>query len=363
MPNNLDIDILTRILREAETRTVSGAFEHLIDKEINIPKGTREMASDSQKHLREFLSTECDRDITFPQVLSIQDSDFLGGSFARHVKNWPLDDIDVFLPLDGYNLLYLQNGLRLPYTVLSDGVLSRNPLLTTRWMVGPSISSVKLINEFAAVLRRHYPDETEVVPDGQAVSVRMKQGETQSGDGLGYDVVPCFSLKPDNSSELPFYLIPDGADGWIRTNPRYDQKVSDHLHKKNNKTFRKVVKLLKFWNTERLGGVLSSYYIELTIARVFLGMNENNVIIDPVSFWVALGLWALNQAVEQGNQASWIAGAPPVPAGDLTLAQKQLLLIAKMGAHGAWDHERAGDQATAIQEWRKVFGPKFPESV
>lgn len=363
MPNNQDMDILTRMLREAEARTVSGAFEQLIDKEINIPKGTREMASDSQNHLREFLSTECDRDITFPRVLSIQDSDFPGGSFARHVKNWPLDDIDVFLPLDGYNLLYLQNGLRLPYTVVSDGILSGNPLLRARWMVGPSISSVKLINEFATVLRRHYPDETEVVPDGQAVSVRMKQGETQSGDGLGYDVVPCFSLKPDNSSELPFYLIPDGADGWIRTNPRYDQTVSDHLHKKNKKAFRKVVKLLKFWNTERLDGVLSSYYIELTVARIFLEKNGANVIVNPVSFGVALGFWALNQAVEKGNQASWIIGAPPVTPGDLTLSQKQSLLTAKMGAHGAWNLEQANKQAAAIQAWCKVFGPKFPESV
>ena len=40
--------------------------------------------------------------------------------------------------------------------------------------------------------------------------MRMTHGETQDYDGLGYDIVPCFSLKPDNSNEFEFYLIPDG---------------------------------------------------------------------------------------------------------------------------------------------------------
>jgi len=193
-----DFNGLLQLLLEARARTVSGAFERFLDKEINIAKGIRGLASTSQNHLRDFLATERQRDVTFPRVLSIADRDFIGGSFARHTKNWPLDDIDVYLPLDGHGLFYLQNGFCLPYTVVSDGVLTANPLFNSRWMDGFYISSRKLINEFAAVLRRHYPKETQVRPNGEAVSIRMSHGATKSGDGLGYDVVPCFSLKPDN---------------------------------------------------------------------------------------------------------------------------------------------------------------------
>lgn len=361
MLTNAQATILARMLREAEARTVSGAFKQFLDKEINIAQGIREIASNSHNHMRDFLATECDRDATFPRILSINDSDFVGGSFARHVKNWPLDDIDIYFPLDGQGLIYTQNGLRLPYAVVSDDVLSNNPLLHPRWMIGSNISSRKLLSEFAGVLRRHYPGETKVRANGQAVSLRMKQGETESGDGLGYDVVPCFFLKPDNPQELPFYLIPDGFDGWIRTNPRYDQQISEQLQKNNEKTFRKVVRLLKYWNTERLFGGLSSYYIELTIARAYLDKNDIGQPVRSVSFGVALGFWALREAVNRGSQMPWIAGAPPIQHGSLTLINQPILWQAQEAARQAWDYEAAGNQAAALKLWADIFGPNFPQ--
>jgi hypothetical protein len=352
-------DALLKLLREAGARTVSGAFDRFLEKEINITSGIREMASDSQNHLREFLSSETDRDSTFPRVLSIEDSDFLGGSFARHVKNWPLDDIDVYLPLDGHDLVYSEWGARLPYTVVSDGVLAANPLLTSRWMIAPHISSTKLIEEFAAVLRRHYPEETDVFPNGEAVSIRMKQGETESGKGLGYDVVPCFRLKPDNSLELPFYVMPNGSGGWLRTNPRYDKDISEGLQEKNGKTFRKAVKLVKYWNTSQLDGVLSSYYIELGISHAFLDENKKGTFIKSVPLAAATGFWALNRAVGRGNQSPWITGAPAVEPGELNAFHKLLVTNAHTISLEAWNQERVGQEAAAIKTWQKLFGPSF----
>ena len=356
-------EYLLPLLRESQPRPISSLFEKLLDAEINIAKGIRETASTSQNHLRDFLAGEHGRDATFPRVLSIKDSDFIGGSFARHVKNWPLDDIDVYLPLDGHELIYFgAGGIRLPYTVVTDNVLARNPLLAARWTSGSVISSAKLINEFAAVLRRHYPDATDVYPNGEAVSIRMKQGETDQADGLGYDVVPCFSLKPDNAFERPFYVIPDGRDGWIRTNPRHDHAVSEQLQNDNGKTFRKAVKLVKFWNTERLGGAISSYYIELAVARAFMERNAKGEYARNLSFAVALAFWAVNQAVIQGDQASWIAQAPPVKPGDLGAVQKLLLATATAFALDAWAKEQANDRLGALQAWKNTFGDKFPET-
>jgi hypothetical protein len=354
-----DLNGLLQLLMEAKARTVSGAFERFLDKEINISKGIRGLASTSQNHLRDFLATERHRDATFPRVLSIADRDFIGGSFARHTKNWPLDDIDIYLPLDGHDLVYQQSWLRLPYTVVSDGVLTANPLLNSRWMNSFSISSRKLIHEFAAVLRRHYPQETRVTPNGEAVSIRMSHGATKSGDGLGYDVVPCFSLKPDDPDDLSFYLIPDGHDGWLRTNPRIDAYISGKIQADNFKTFRKAVKLVKYWNTETLSGALGSYYIELALARAFLERNNKGEYIQSISFGVALGLWAVQQALEKGNQHAWIPHAPPVEPGSVNPVERLLLSYAALAAGSAWEQEKAGKETKAIQTWGQIFGASF----
>jgi len=176
----------------------------LLTSSTNIPEGIRTLASAGQHNLRKFLQDECERDSGFQPVLATTDTDFLGGSFARHTKNRPLDDIDIYLPLDGANLFYYEHGVVTPYTVLTDGI-AWNPLLTPRWANGAYVSSRKLIEEFAAVLKRRFP-QTKVKPDGHAVSVRMTHGETSRTDSLGYDVVPCFSLEPQNQHERRFYF-------------------------------------------------------------------------------------------------------------------------------------------------------------
>jgi hypothetical protein len=122
-----DFDI-SQFLSEYRPKSMSQSFEDLLTNSINIREGVRSIASTSQQNLREFLRSECERDSSFPPVLRTSDKDFLGGSFARHTKNRPLDDIDIYLPLDGANLSYFEHGMVTPYTVLSDG-LTRNPLL------------------------------------------------------------------------------------------------------------------------------------------------------------------------------------------------------------------------------------------
>lgn len=351
-------------IKEAAANTVSGAFEQFLDKEINIAKGQRSQASTSQNHLREFLVGESDRDPTFPRILSEADSDFLGGSFARYTKIWPLDDIDVYLPLDGFDLIYAVHGQQMPHTVVSDGVLTSNPLLNPRWMNGEFISSKKIVDGFAGVLMRHYPKKTKVRPSGQAVSVEMVQGKTilTAHMGLGFDVVPCFSMRPHNQNEWPFYMIPDGADGWIRTNPKIDAEISDDLQSKNDKTYRKVVKLIKYWNENKLKQALKSYYIELVVMRAYLARNNAGEFIRSVSYGLAIGFSALNQAVFSGNQQSWIPGAPSVSPGDMPIIGLKSLFLKNVAekSNEAWSAELAGRKTDAIHAWGQIFGPAFP---
>lgn len=345
---------LQALLMEGARLTVAGAFNQFLDKEINIPRGARSAASTSQNHLRDFLNAEADRDVCFPRILSNVDSDFLGGSFARHSKIWPLDDIDVFFPLDGHSLVYSRYGSRLPYTVLTDAVLDYNPLLSApaRWMTGSSISSRKVIDGFAKVLRRHYPVETRIRRAGEAVNVTM--------DHLGFDVVPCFSLRPDSRSETPFYVIPDGEDGWIHTNPRIDSDVSAQLQSKNDKKFRPAVKLVKWWNVNRFADQLSSYYIELGMMHGFLNKNQWGACVSVVSDSVALGFESLRDAAFTGNLTGWIPSAPPVERGNISADDLQFLNDVAGAARNAVNAEVAGDSQRALEIWRAIFGPKFP---
>lgn len=350
------------LLSQGLQRTVSAAFEQLLSNQISIPQGTRSTAGTSQNHLRDFLISEAENDSRFPRILSQADSDFMGGSFARHTKIWPLDDIDIYLPIDGKGLIYSRGGIRLPFAVLSDNPNGLNPILNDRWMRQNYVSSTQLVEGFAAVLRRHYPQETEVYANGEAVSVRMSYGEGDESDGLGYDVVPCFSLKPDNSDEWPFYLMPDGNNGWIRTNPRLDTVLADRLHTGNNQVYRKVVRLVKFWNAETLGGAIESYYVELAIARAFWEKNTaRRETVNSVSEGVAIGFSALYRALQQGNQHSWIADAPPVVPGELTLADRQTLSNVCTLVSTARANELGGREAAAIQAWKGVFGSAFGE--
>jgi hypothetical protein len=339
-----------------QPRRIDSAFDTLLDKEVNISKALRTKASESQNHLRDFLCSEASRDTTFPTILSNADADFLGGSFARHTKNWPLDDIDIYLPLDGWNLFYLSAGRRLPYVVRSDGPRSFNPLLLSRWMDGIYVSSSKIVSEFTRALRRHYPAETKVSPNGTSVTVRLTHGETQDADGLGYDVVPCFSLKPDDPNELDFYLMPDGRGGWMKTNPKLDTEISDILQKFNKKFYRKVVKLIKYWNHVQLDAAFSSYYIEFAICQIFLARKTANQLISSISEGLTLGFEALLTAYTSGDQTSWIVGAPPIQRPHLTALQLSKMELVQSRAALAWDYEQASKEADALRHWSLVFG-------
>lgn len=350
--------ILEAIIKEA--KSVDGAFGQLLNSSINIAEGIRTTASDSHNHLREFLGGEHDRDAAFPCILSKKDNDFLGGSFARHTKIWPLDDIDIYFPLDGYNLVYLQNGNRLPYTVVSDGTVVTNPLLNSRWMEGSYISSVKVVAGFASVLKRHYPN-TVVKPDGQSVALKMTQGETSEEEGLGYDIVPCFSMQPDDKTQKEFYLMPDGKNGWMRTNPRIDKEIAEDLNVKNNKTYKKVVKILKYWNKERLNSALLSYYIELAIARAYLGRNSLGEKINKISYGVALGFEAVKNAMVKGDQSSFLPQSPSVRPGVLTDFNQQHIIAASAISSRAWNEESTGNEIAAKNFWKKLFGDSFGE--
>jgi hypothetical protein len=349
--------LVSSISKAASCGRINSAFDKFLADYLNIPASTRSDASTSQQHIREFLKEECVRDATFPPVLEKGDTDFISGSFGRHTKVWPLDDIDLFFPLDGGGLYYFRNGVVTPNAVATDGDVMFNVLLGPRWASRDRISSTRLVSEFRAVLSRHY-SRSEVSADGEAVTVQLTLGANDESDGLNFDVVPCFRLDPHDGSNS-FYLIPDGRDGWKHTNPRLDESVCEALQKYNEGRYRKVVKLVKYWNDLYFEEAFTSYYVELALANHFSALMNSGRRMVSVSGGVMIAFDALKAAKLRGDIPSPVAFAAPVKTPTLNSDQDLKLTSAVELSAAAFADESAGRGEQAISRWKKIFGEAF----
>lgn len=332
----------------------SSFLEEVLATRINIAEVLHSSAIDTQNSLHRLLAEEAQRDPGFPRLLVAADQAFIGGSFGRRTKICPLDDVDIYIPLDGAGLLYNSRGVQ-SCALLSDNATFGNPLSTSAWMAtaGEHLSSEAILAAFANVLGRRYPDIKRVRKVGEALRI-----PTALGDDLGFDVVPCFVLDYPDSRQLRVYLIPDGNNGWFRTNPRYDVALTDALSQRTNKNFRKAVKILKFWNSSIFSNKLSSYYIELALQKAVLEQVTAGKGLEPLSFAVAFAFWALNQALGSGNLNSWVTDAPQVTPGSLSPSDIDLLTSLGSVAWQAWEQERKWQLQEAISSWEVIFGAK-----
>lgn len=326
-----------------------------LDSKISIGKGIRSRASTSQKALRDFLVGEYDRDKSFPRILQQNDSEFIGGSFARHTKIWPLDDIDIYFPIDGRSLAYYERGVATNAIVVTDGTISANPVLGPRWMTGQYVSSDKLAAGFRAVLKRKYPN-TVIQPPDQSISIQTTIGASGESDGINFDAVPCFTLKPPNLSYV-VYLIPSGRDGWVWTNPRIDEALCSNLQTWHHDLYRPAVRIVKYWEAVRFGGRLGSYYTELACSKHFLSlMNSTGHRHIYLTHAVADAFAAVARTAFGGNQQSFVANAPPVsPKQPLAVAALNVISGIASKAQIAVQCEASNLGVRAENSWREIL--------
>lgn len=292
----------------AELITLDLKLDSFLAQEIAIGKNTRSAAATSQKNLRNVLRGKESSDPSFPVLLRNADCDFLGGSFARHTKVWPLDDIDVFFPLEGGSLRYVANGNTLPYKVVSDGSTSR--LILSKWQTNNLVDSRKVLDGFKGALKASYP-ATDISVDQHCVNVQFTMEATSESDGIGFDVVPCLLLRPWYGGK-DFYLVPDGAGGWMRSNPKIDEEISVELQSFHQGNYRKAVRLLKYWNKKELGNSFQSYYIELVVSKRFSSLKSSGIVIASLIDALQIAFTALQSAYAAGPVPSLVEGAMPV---------------------------------------------------
>lgn len=330
--------------------TVADAFNKFLKDEINFSGSEAEQAGKSQRFLREQLEEYAENNDHFFNFI---DGDFLSGSFGRKTAIKPLNDVDVFMILDGANLMAISDGRYIPDKVEGSGD-SYNPLSSGYYYgLNSLISSKKVINALANALKESIYPNSKVGKDGQAVNVWLESYE------LGLDVVPAFHLIPPGSDQ-DYYFIPagDNREDWIETNPKIDAAILDSVGGVNISRLRDVIRMMRYWNQVTNNDRLSGYHVEVMTLRIL----EN--------YDVKLRREAIVKVFEE--LPSLILEKCPSQTGfgeniDSYLSDEDRTASCKKAVRGqvisklADEAEVKGDDKEAITFWKLLFGDKFPE--
>lgn len=228
-----------------------GYIEELI---VKISPGQKEISQASKSHnfVRDFLNKKSVDGEFFPI-----DTTFLTGSYSRQTKLSPIDDVDMFIVLNGsYAKMQFLSDTR----IIPNGPSSLyNNYVDNRGFV----SSIQVLNLFRSVLNARYPQQTQIRRDGQVVNIML------STYGLSLDVVPAFYKK--NILDKDYFLIPAGGNRpeWIKTNPKLDNDLLTKLQSVTGNRIRGIIKLVKLWNKNCNNSALRNYHVESIATNIF----------------------------------------------------------------------------------------------
>src|SRR5262249_25965024 len=148
------------------------------------------------------------------------------GSFSRKAKIRPLDDIDFFTVLDGTGVREHQYGYD-SFLAVQDNA---NDLARFRDDNG-YVSSIRVLNRIKAGLGSigNYA-KAEVRRNQEVVSL------TLASYPWTFDIAPALAFE-NWSGDVLYYLIPNGAGHWKRTNPHKDQEYITRVNQQHGGDF------------------------------------------------------------------------------------------------------------------------------
>ena len=286
--------------------TITQGFEKCIQG-LELTDAERAEASRQQNVLRDNLRLH----------LGGVERDILSGSYSRRTAIRPLDDIDLFVILDR--------------TVHRD--------------VYPPASPEQCLRKVQRALAAAYPNKPPAKIQRRSVNIEFQ------GTGIGYDVVPAFTVSGN------MYMIPDvNRNGWINTDPERHKEACPAANARAGSKLNPLIKLAKHWNRKH-GSVLQSFHIEVMAYRAF-----NTA---PATY--PDGIAALFEHLAAAVMVSCPEPAgvgPNVDAGMISqdrAAAQRGLREAAASARKALEHDRLGRAPNAHGVWRELFGDVYPE--
>lgn len=327
--------------------TVWGAFEAFRKTVVDLDAEETRIARRS----RDFLTGQLDKlsqtDSSFP---SLQGRYMPYGSFARHTKIRPLDDIDVLVLLTcaGTSVKQSPND---PHTWWLRLESSASSLAAFPDGFG-FVNSTKILNKISSSLDKvSQYSRADIKKNMQAVTLSLVSYS------WSFDLVPAVPVS-DGNGGTAYYLIPNGRGDWLRTDPRIDDNNIQTRNRQHSGNFLATMRLLKYWNSRVHKPRLPSYYFETLVLQVFAYSPTIVSLPDAVKYFFdncPSYLWrqcpdpkGLGPALDQ-----------QVDAGTKLKVSTALSEAATLAGY-ALSNERLANYKCAIDYWGRVFGPNFP---
>ncbi len=288
--------------------TVTEAFS-IFKSELELPDSKQAQASKAQQDIRARIANH----------LYVSDS-LLTGSYPRHTKIYPLDDIDILL---------IRN---------TEGVgLSSN---------GGGPSPNQALDDVAQAIRKAYPLTATIKKQSRSINTQIK------GLDFGFDIIPAWLRSPDG------YWIPDtDSNLWIPTNPEWHSQLMTEANAKLQQRLKPLIKMMKHWNRNNYE-LMRSFHVELICKDIFAAAELPNYPVGVATVLVNLAKYVGNQLMDPAYNSCRV---------DKPLSQDEYnKLIARVNydagnAIDALRLENAGSHTTAIEKWKHIFLHGFPK--
>lgn len=190
-------------------------------------------------------------------------------------------------------------------------------------------------------------NKTVVRKNGQAVTLYFKTWPN-------VDIVPV-SRNTEGGITVSYNVPNMNIGKWIISKPNAHNKVIEDRVAKSGGIFRRLVKILKYWNYTH-GAWLSSYHLEAMACRIF-----SDVIIDEYG-------WNIFQFFEEGidllkNDMYYLGNKISGYLDDNSKAEIiRRFENARDKSRSAWlaINGNSEDPKKAIEQWKLIFGDRFP---
>lgn len=207
----------------------------------------------------------------FPRLLA--EEEFVGGSFGRRTQAQPLDDIDLFFPLDAA-ALRMESPSSSPTRETLVSRSDENALgCVSTLHDGNWLDSIRVLD--------HIEDRATALPLAVAAPSKNSRGRCLQTTYEGINVDLVFVLMGEMPGhEIDRYHLPTGDSRcWKATNPKEDREQLSAANQNHNGLLLPTIRALKAWNDHALGGRLKSVHLEVMASHyLFTKVTIDNVV-------------------------------------------------------------------------------------